>query len=52
MHLLPYFDGRSTAEVLHEIARKEGKRVDEALVRRLVDFGILVPGDKPRHEVR
>jgi hypothetical protein len=43
MDLLPYFDGRPTTEALQAIEAAEGARIDPALVRRLVDFGILIP---------
>ena len=43
MDLFPYFDGRPTAEALQAIEAVEGVRIDPALVRRLVDFAILVP---------
>ena len=40
-HLLPYFDGRLTTEVVSEIVEKEGLRFTDELLRRLVDFKIL-----------
>jgi hypothetical protein len=43
VHVLRYFDGRSTDEVLRTIASEEGLQLNAALIRRLVDFGILVP---------
>jgi hypothetical protein len=43
MDLLPYFDGRPTAEALQAVEAEEGVRIDPALIRRLVDFEILVP---------
>ena len=41
--LLPAFDGRPTDEVLREISATKRVNVEPALVRRLVDFGVLVP---------
>lgn len=35
------FDGRATREILAEIARDEGKPVDDATLTMLVDFGVL-----------
>jgi len=43
MDLFPYFEGRSTEEALRAIETAEGVRIDPALVRRLVDFEVLVP---------
>jgi len=40
--VLPYFDGRPVAEVLDEIVEKEKLRVSPALLRKLVDFEMLV----------
>lgn len=42
MQALPHFDGRPTAEAMQAIARETGLQIDESLVRKLVDFGILV----------
>jgi Fe-S-cluster containining protein len=41
--LLQFFDGRPTEEALDMIAGKTGIRLDRSLVRKLVDFGVLVP---------
>lgn len=41
--LLCYFDGRSVDEVLEEIEAETRIEVDRGLVRRLYDFGILIP---------
>jgi hypothetical protein len=41
--LLPAFDGRPTDEVLRDIRATRRVNVEPALVRRLVDFGVLVP---------
>ncbi|MGH7388842.1 MAG: hypothetical protein ACREM3_05220 [Candidatus Rokuibacteriota bacterium] len=43
MDVLPYFDGRTTDQALQAIEDHEGLRIDRTLVRRLVDFEILVP---------
>lgn len=40
--VLPYFDGRLVTEVLDEIVEKENLRVSPALLRKLVDFEMLV----------
>jgi hypothetical protein len=40
--VLPYFDGRPTAEALRRIRAERDINVRPGLVRRLVDFGILV----------
>jgi len=50
MGVLPYFDGRPTDEVLQAMAQREGVKLNQALIRRLVDFGILVPCENPAHE--
>jgi hypothetical protein len=47
MELLPYFDGRPTADVLATIAEERGIRLEPALVRKLVDFMLLVPAKPP-----
>jgi len=43
LDVLHHFDGRPTAEALRAIADEEGIDLDEALVRKLADFRILVP---------
>ena len=43
MELLNYFDGRQTEEALATIARERGIRLDPSLVRKMVDFTVLVP---------
>jgi len=43
MELLQFFDGRSTADALKAIAAERHVSVDPALVRKLVDFKLLVP---------
>jgi hypothetical protein len=45
MKLLPYFDGRSTTEIVNQIVEREGLRFTDELLRRLVDFKILVPAE-------
>jgi hypothetical protein len=40
---LGYFEGRSVAEALQAIAANQNVNVSRALVRKLTDFGILVP---------
>lgn len=42
LRLLPYFDGRPTAESVSLIVEKEGLRFTDELLRKLVDFRILV----------
>ena len=41
LDVLYYFDGRPTAEAVQAIAAERELRITPALVRRLVDFGIL-----------
>jgi hypothetical protein len=45
MELLHYFDGRPTERALAAIADERGVRVEPALVRKLVDFKLLVPAE-------
>ena len=40
--VLPYFDGRPTSQALGQIRAQRGINVQPDLVRRLVDFGVLV----------
>ena len=40
--VLPYFDGRPTAETLRRIRAERGINVQPDLVRRLVDFRVLI----------
>lgn len=42
---LPYFDGRPWPDAVAAAVEHEGIKLDRSLVRRLVDFEILVPGD-------
>jgi len=42
IEILPFFDGRSTSEVVAGLEREEGVRVEDDLLRRLSDFEILV----------
>jgi hypothetical protein len=44
---LGYFDGRPTQDALRRIRDECCLRLQPALVRRLVDFGVLVPADGP-----
>jgi hypothetical protein len=41
--VLHYFDGRPTAQALARIRRDTGVNIRPDLVRRLVDFRVLVP---------
>jgi hypothetical protein len=41
LELLPYFDGRPTKDVLAAIEDERGVSLDPALVRKMVDFGLL-----------
>jgi len=43
MELLPYFDGRPTADALAAIANQKDVRIDPSLVRKMADFALLVP---------
>ncbi len=43
LEILPHFDGRTTLDVLGTIQQNLGIRVEEDLVRRLVDFEMLTP---------
>jgi hypothetical protein len=45
MALWQYFDGRPTDDAVDAIAAKTGIRLEPALIRKMVDFGILVPPD-------
>jgi Fe-S-cluster containining protein len=47
LDVLHYFDGRPTRQVLETITMERGIEIDLSLVRRLVDFGVLVPVDHP-----
>jgi hypothetical protein len=44
---LPCFDGRPVTDALRAIEREKHQRHDPALVRKHVDFSILVPVQKP-----
>jgi hypothetical protein len=46
MELLPFFDGRPTADVLADIEAERGVCLEPALVRKLIDFKILVVPDR------
>lgn len=43
LEILPYFDGRPTAQAVRSIQQELGIRVGEDLVRKLADFELLVP---------
>ena len=43
LDLLPYFDGGATADTLRRIRHDRGVVLEGALIRRLVDYEILVP---------
>jgi hypothetical protein len=43
MELLQYFDGRPVVDALAAIADERGVRLDSALIRKMVDFKLLVP---------
>lgn len=43
LEALPFFDGRPAADALRTIERKKRLRFDRELVRKLIDFAILVP---------
>lgn len=45
MALLQYFDGRPTNDAVNAIAVKTGIRLEPALIRKMVDFGLLIPPD-------
>jgi hypothetical protein len=45
MRLLPYFDGRPVTESVQQVMDKEGLRFTDELLRRLVDFKILVAAE-------
>jgi hypothetical protein len=47
IELLHYFDGRPTERALAAIADERGVRLEPALVRKLVDFKLLVPAENP-----
>lgn len=43
MDVLSYFDGRPTSEAMNAIVEAESLMLDATLVRKLADFGVLVP---------
>ena len=47
MELLSYFDGRPTADALSAIADERGFRLEPDLIRKMIDFGLLVPPKEP-----
>jgi hypothetical protein len=42
MALLHYFNGRPTNEAVDAVAAKTGIRLEPALIRKMVDFGLLI----------
>lgn len=44
--MLPYFDGRPTVEALEAIVADEDTVLSEDLIRRLVDFEVLISADE------
>lgn len=47
MELLQYFDGRPIVDALAAIADERGVSLDAALIRKMVDFKLLVPPETP-----
>lgn len=47
MELLQYFDGRPVVDALAAIADERGVSLDAALIRKMVDFKLLVPPEMP-----
>ena len=47
--LLQYFDGRPTSEAMAAIAAERNVRLEPGLVRKLVDFNVLVEPEKPNN---
>ncbi len=45
LRVLGYFDGRPTAAARQAILEQEQLKLNDALLRRLVDYGVLVSGD-------
>jgi hypothetical protein len=45
LRALPYFDGGPWPKAVAAVAAREGIKLDNSLVRKLVDFEILVPDD-------
>jgi hypothetical protein len=45
MALLPYFDGRPTSDAVDAITAKTGICLEPALIRKMVDFRLLIPPD-------
>jgi len=43
LEALPYFDGRPTRQALRRIREERGLNIQPSLVRRMLDFGLLVP---------
>ena len=51
LDLLPRFDGRPTPEVTTEITLATGLKIKPSLLRKLVDFEILVPANGSTNQV-
>lgn len=47
LEVLHYFDGRPTAQARAAISTERGININHELLRKLVDFKILVPSDRP-----
>ena len=47
LNLLQHFQGQPTSEAIADISKLAGVNVDPALVRKLTDFGLLVPANTP-----
>src|SRR4029078_3459631 len=45
--VLHYFDGRATSEAVKTIAREHQLRLAPGLLRKLVDFKVLVAAERP-----
>lgn len=50
IEVLHYFDGRPTARARADIAAERGITIDQALLRKLVDFKVLIPCERPAGE--
>jgi len=47
---LSYFEGRSTEDARAAMSREGGLTLSTSLIRKMVDFGVLVSSDEPRAE--
>ena len=43
LQLLPLFDGRRVDQVVEEIQQQYDVEIDSGLIRRLIDFEVLIP---------